>query len=139
MATLNRALHSYFVSLLYWFFLVLRGTEGLLQYSSLQWNAKLFKIDHLPYSSHRKLCCSPFFLKNCEILEKICKKFVKLWAKKKLLWGGENRCEIEWHVETVKVEIYSPYSLEERNIFSKAQLDFIHFLKSSLYFLYQHS
>ena len=35
-------------------------------YSRLLCNGlqKLFKIDHLPYSSDRKLCCSPFFLKS---------------------------------------------------------------------------
>ena len=43
-ATLNRALHSYFVSLLHWFFLAFRGTGRLLQYSSLQWNTKAIQI-----------------------------------------------------------------------------------------------
>ena len=41
---------------------------SILLYNGMQ---KLFKIDCLPYSSDRKLCCSPLFLKNCEILEKI--------------------------------------------------------------------
>ena len=34
---------------------------SILLYNGMQ---KLFKIDHLPYSSDRKLCCSSLFLKN---------------------------------------------------------------------------
>ena len=102
-ATLNGALHSYFVSLLPWFFLVFRGTVGLWQYSSLQWNAKA--IDHLPYSSHRKLYCSPLFLKNCEILEKIGTKICETVSKEE---ATVRRWETLWnwvtYGETVRVE-----------------------------------
>ena len=72
-------------------------------YSSLLYNGlqKLFTIDHLPYSSDKKSCCSLLPLENCEILEKIITHIVKLWEKKKLPLAKEKRCEIEWH--TVKL------------------------------------
>ena len=50
---------------------------SILFYNGMQ---KLFKIDHLPYSSNRKLCCSLLFLKTCEIFEKIHAKC--LWNTK---------------------------------------------------------
>ena len=66
---------------------------------------KLFKIDHLPYSSDRKLCCSPFFLKNCEILEKICTKICETVSKEE---ATVRRWETLWywvtHGETERVE-----------------------------------
>ena len=123
-ATLNRALQSYFVSLLHWLFLGFRGTGGLLE-----------------YYSDRKFCCSPLFLKNCEILEKFRTKIVKLWAKRRLLWGTEKRCEVEWHTVKLWVLRYrnSPYSLRQITFLFKFQLDFIRFLENSLCFLSQHS
>ena len=88
-ASLNRALQSYFVSLLHWFFLVFRGTGGLLE-----------------YYSDRKFCCSPLFLKNCEILEKFRTKICETVSKEettvrhwKALWSWVT------HSETVSIEI----------------------------------
>ena len=104
-ATLNRALDSYFVSLLHWFFLLFRRTGdycSVLLYNGMQ---KLFKIDHPSYSSQRKLCCSPLFLKNCEILEKICTKICETVSKEE---ATVRLCETlrNWvtHGETVRVE-----------------------------------
>ena len=54
-----------------------QGGYSILLYNGMQ---KLFKMDHLPYSSDRKLCCSLLFLKNCEILERIRAKC--LWNTK---------------------------------------------------------
>ena len=104
-ATLNRVLHSYFVSLSHWF-LLCSEEQGdycsILLYNGMQ---KLFKIDHLPYSSHRKLCCSPLFHTNCEILEKIRSKICETVSKEETT---VRRWETLWnwltHGETVRVE-----------------------------------
>ena len=104
-AILNQALHSYFVLLLHWFFLVFRGTRAycsILLYNGTQ---KLFKIDHLPHSSHRKLCWSPLCLKNCEILEKFRTKLRETISKEE---ATVRRWETLWnwvtHGKTVRVE-----------------------------------
>ena len=56
-------------------------------------------------------------------------RFVKLWAKKRLLWGREKRCAVEWH--TVKLWVLehqnSPYSLRERIFFLKGLARFYSF------------
>ena len=75
---------------------------SVLLYNGMQ---KLFNIDHLPYSSHRKLCCSPLFLKNCEILEKICTNICENVSKEEAtvtLW--ETLWNWATNGETVRVE-----------------------------------
>ena len=91
-ATLNRALHSYFISSLH-------CSEGQGDYCSIlvyYGTQKLFKIDRLPHSSYRKLCCSPLFLKNCEIYETVSKEeaTVRQW---------ETLCSWVTHSEIVSV------------------------------------
>ena len=75
---------------------------SILLYNGMQ---KLFKIDHLPYSSDRKLCCSPLFFKNCEILEIIRTKLCNTVSKEE---ATVRRWETVWnwmiHVETVRVQ-----------------------------------
>ena len=75
---------------------------SILLYNRMQ---RLFKIDHLPYSSDRNLCCSPLFLKICEILEKICTKICETVSKEE---ATVRRWETLWywvtHGETERVE-----------------------------------
>ena len=87
----------------------------------MQWNSKAIQNWSTALSSDRKLCCSPLFFENCEILEKIVQIFVKLWEKKKLLWGSERHYGIGWR--TMKLwELRclllwdSPYLLREKNL-----------------------
>ena len=75
---------------------------SILLYDGMQ---KLFKIDHQPYSSNRKLCCSPLFFKNCEILEKIRTKICETVSKEEttVRWW-ETLWNWMTHGETVRVE-----------------------------------
>ena len=76
---------------------------SILLYNGMQ---KLFKSDHLPYFSHRKLCCSPLFLKNCETLEKISTKICETMSKEEAtLRRWDTLGNWVTHVETVRVEI----------------------------------
>ena len=79
-----------------------QGDYSILLYNGMQ---KLFKIDHLPYSSHRKLYFSPSFLKNCEILEKIGRKICETVSKEEatVRWW-ETLWNWVTHGETVRVE-----------------------------------
>ena len=81
------------------------------------------------------------FLKTVRFWKNFARKFVKLWAKRRLLWGTEKRCEVEWHTVKLWVLRYrnSPYSLKQITFLFKFQLDFIRFLENSLCFLSQHS
>ena len=76
--------------------------SNILLYNGMQ---KLFETDHLPYSSNRKLYCSPLFLKNCEILEKTRSKTCETVSKEAAI---VRRWETLWnwvtHGETVRVE-----------------------------------
>ena len=78
---------------------------------------KLFKIDHLTYSSDRKLCCSPLHLKNCEILENICTNICEVVSKEEAtvrrwetLWNWRWNCGELRHGK-------SPYTLRGRFFF----------------------
>ena len=75
---------------------------SILLYNGMQ---KLFKIDPLPYSSNRKLCCSPLFLKTCEILLKNRTNICETVSKEE---GTVRQWETLWnwvtHGETVRVE-----------------------------------
>ena len=101
----SRWLHSYSFHYCTGFFLCSAEQN---YYSSLLNNGmqKLSKIDHPPYSSNRKLCYSPLFLKNCEILEKICTKTCETVSKEE---AAARQLETLWnwvtHGETVTVEI----------------------------------
>ena len=139
--TLNRALHSYFVSLLHWFFLVFRGTGGLLQYSSIQGNAKAIQDWSSTLFFPQRIMLLTFVLKNCEILEKIRTKNCETVSKEEatVRWW-ETLWNWVTHSKTVRVKT-SQFTLFTygKKFFFKVQLDFIRFLESSLYFLYQHS
>lgn len=76
-ATLNRALHGYLVSLLHWFFL-LSNQQGLV---TIDFSTIIYLIDHLLYSSDRKLCCSPLVIESRDILEKIRTKLCETMRK----------------------------------------------------------
>ena len=56
---------------------------------------KLFKVDHLPYSSYMKLCCSLLFLNNCETVRKQ-EATVRQWGP---LWKWVTKSQ------TVRVEV----------------------------------
>ena len=76
---------------------------SILLYNGMQ---KLFKIDHLSNSFHRKLCCSSLFLKNCKILEKICTKICETVSKEEDTVRRWETLPWNWvtYVETVRVE-----------------------------------
>ena len=87
------------------FFLCLEEQGGYFSILLYNGTQKLFKIDHLPHSSHRKLCCSPLCLKNCEILEKFRTKLCETISKEE---ATVRRWETLWnwvtHGKTVRVE-----------------------------------
>ena len=99
---------------------------------------------YLPYLSDRELCCSPLFLKNCVILEKIRTKIDETVrtdeatvSQRETLWNWVT------HSETVRVEMsatmkFAVFTQRKKFLFI-SQLDIISYLDSSLCFLYQQS
>ena len=89
---------------------------SILLYNGMQ---KLFKIDPLPYSSNRKLCCSPLFLKTFENLQKIRANICETVSKEE---ATVRQWETLWnwvtHGETVRVETLElALFIREKNFF----------------------
>ena len=106
-------------------------------YSGMQ---KLFRIDRLPFSSDGKLCCSPLFLTNCEILEKIPTKICETLSKEEAT-VGQRTALWNWvtHVKISKFAVFTKIFLKSSgryySFFGKyctfslpTQLDFIKWL-----------
>ena len=99
---------------------------------------------YLPYLSDRELYCSPLFLKNCVIFEKIRTKICETVrtdeatvSQRETLWNWVT------HSETVRVEMsatmkFAVFTQRKKFLFV-SQLDIISYLDSSLCFLYQQS
>ena len=130
----SRWLHSYSFRYCTDFFLC-SGEQNY--YSSLLYNGmqKLSKIDHPTYSSNRKLCYSPLFLKN-EILEKIRTKTCETEQRRgccQIVRNAVKLSDTRWNCDSWDIEIHLIHL--GNNFFKKVQLDTIRFLESSLRFL----
>ena len=117
-SSFTQSLFSFATALIFSYVQRNRGTY----YSNLLYDTrwKLHRIDYLPYSPDRKLCCSPFFSwKLWGFRKKLVQEFVKLWEKKRLLWGIEKNGEIdksspsEVFLEKVVLEIWSKFTVEQ--------------------------
>ena len=89
---------------------------------------KLYIVNHLSYSSDRKLRCSPLFLENCEILEKI---GTKPYETEKLR-NAVKLSDTRWNCESWDVCYYETRLIHLKKFLIIAQLDIILYLKSRL-------